>query len=95
VRTAGDGSTALEAAGVFQPEVILLDIGLPGISGYEVATQLRRLPGMASVFLVALTGYGQERDRDLSRRAGFDRHLTKPVDHQMLLRVLRSPVRGT
>jgi two-component system, chemotaxis family, CheB/CheR fusion protein len=95
VRTAGDGSTALEAAGVFQPEVILLDIGLPGMSGYEVATQLRQLPGMASVFLVALTGYGQERDRDLSRRAGFDQHLTKPVDHQMLLRVLRSPVRGT
>ena len=95
VRTAGDGSTALEAAGVFRPEVILLDIGLPGISGYEVATQLRRLPGLASVFLVALTGYGQERDRDLSRRAGFDLHLTKPVDHQMLLRVLRSPVPGT
>ncbi len=94
VRTAGDGSTALEAAGVFQPEVILLDIGLPGMSGYEVATQLRRLPGMASVFLVALTGYGQERDRDLSRQAGFDQHLTKPVDHQMLLRLLRSPERG-
>jgi CheY-like chemotaxis protein len=90
VRTAGDGPSALKAAGAFQPHIILLDIGLPGMSGYEVATQLRQLPGMASALLIALTGYGQERDRDRSRQAGFDLHLTKPIDHQALLRVLRS-----
>jgi PAS domain S-box-containing protein len=94
VRTAADGPSALEAVGAFQPDVILLDIGLPGMSGYEVATQLRRLPGMASARLIALTGYGQQRDRDRSREAGFDQHLTKPVDHQALLRLLRSPARG-
>jgi CheY-like chemotaxis protein len=71
-----------------------LDIGLPGMNGYEVATQLRQLPGMASVLLIALTGYGQERDRARSRQAGFDLHLTKPVDHQALLHLFRSPARG-
>jgi CheY-like chemotaxis protein len=94
VRTAVDGPTALEAVGAFQPEIILLDIGLPGMSGYEVAAQLRQLPGTASALLIALTGYGQQRDRDRSREAGFDQHLTKPVDHQALLRLLRSPARG-
>jgi CheY-like chemotaxis protein len=78
----------------FQPDVILLDIGLPGMSGYEIATRLRQLPGMATALLIALTGYGQQRDRDRSRQAGFDQHLTKPVDHPTLLRLLRSPERG-
>jgi two-component system, OmpR family, response regulator len=94
VRTALDGPIALEIADAFRPEIVLLDIGLPGMSGYEVATLLRQLPGMATALLVALTGYGQERDRDLSRQAGFDQHLTKPVDHQALLRLLDSPARG-
>ena len=94
VRTAVDGPTALQTARAFRPTVILLDIGLPGMSGYEVATQLRQLPDMASALLVALTGYGQARDRDRSRQASFDRHLTKPVDHPTLLRLLRSPERG-
>jgi two-component system CheB/CheR fusion protein len=93
VRTAADGPTALEAVGAFQPDVILLDIGLPGMNGYEVAKQLRKLPGMNSALLIALTGYGQERDRTWSRQAGFDQHLTKPVDHSTLLRLLRSPKR--
>jgi PAS domain S-box-containing protein len=94
VRTAVDGPSALKTVGAFQPDVVLLDIGLPGMSGYDVATQLRQLPGMASALLIALTGYGQQRDRDRSREAGFDQHLTKPVDHQALLRLLRSPARG-
>jgi two-component system, chemotaxis family, CheB/CheR fusion protein len=94
VRTEVDGPNALEAVGTFQPDIILLDIGLPGMNGYEVATQLRKLPGMDSALLIALTGYGQERDRDRSRQAGFDHHLTKPVDHPTLLRLLRSPERG-
>jgi CheY-like chemotaxis protein len=93
VRTALDGPVALEIADAFRPEVVLLDIGLPGMSGYEVATLLRQLPGMGTALLVALTGYGQERDRNLSRQAGFDQHLTKPVDHQALLRLLDSPAR--
>jgi PAS domain S-box-containing protein len=94
VRTAADGPSALEAVRTFQPDVILLDIGLPGMSGYEIATRLRQLPGMATALLIALTGYGQQRDRDRSRQAGFDHHLTKPVDHPTLLRLLRSPERG-
>ena len=73
------------------PDVVLLDIGLPGMSGYEVAAQLRQLPDMGTTLLVALTGYGQDRDRERARQAGFDQHLTKPVDHPTLLRVLRSP----
>jgi CheY-like chemotaxis protein/two-component sensor histidine kinase len=94
VRTAADGPSALEAVRTFQPDAILLDIGLPGMSGYEIATRLRQLPGMATALLIALTGYGQQRDRDRSRQAGFDQHLTKPVDHPTLLRLLRSPERG-
>jgi CheY-like chemotaxis protein len=62
VRTEADGPNAPEAVGTFQPDIILLDIGLPGMNGYEVATQLRKLPGMDSALLIALTGYGQERD---------------------------------
>jgi two-component system CheB/CheR fusion protein len=95
VRTAADGRSALEAAEAFQPEVVLLDIGLPGMSGFEVAEHLRRRPGTSSTVLIALTGYGQERDRDRARQAGFDRHLTKPVDHPALLRLLRSATRGS
>ena len=94
VRVAFDGRSALEAAATFVPQVVLLDIGLPDMSGYEVAKQMRPLPGMAKACLVALTGYGQERDRNLSRQAGLDHHLTKPVDHQALLRILCSPARG-
>jgi two-component system, chemotaxis family, CheB/CheR fusion protein len=90
VRTAADGPSALATVEAFQPDVVLLDIGLPGMSGYEVATQLRQLPGMRSAVLVALTGYGQDRDRERARQAGFDEHLTKPLDHPTLRRVLRS-----
>jgi signal transduction histidine kinase/CheY-like chemotaxis protein len=90
VRTAVDGATALEAAVAFRPEIVLLDIGLPGMSGHEVAAQLRRIPGIASALLVAVTGYGQAEDRDRSRQAGFDAHWTKPVDHDALLRLIQS-----
>ena len=80
VRTAYDGLVGLEAAKDFQPEVILLDIGLPRVSGYEVARELRKQVGLKEALLVAVTGYGQEEDRRKSREAGFDDHLTKPVD---------------
>jgi signal transduction histidine kinase/DNA-binding response OmpR family regulator len=80
VRTARDGREALEQAAEFQPEVVLLDIGLPGMDGYEVARRLRQTQAGRQVLLVALTGYGQPTDRQRSQEAGFDEHLLKPVD---------------
>lgn len=78
-RVAYDGLEALEVAQAFSPEVIFLDIGLPGMDGYEVARRLRQAPGYCSLALVALTGWGGQEDLDRARDAGFDRHLTKPV----------------
>jgi CheY-like chemotaxis protein len=80
VRTAFDGPAALALATEYQPDVVLLDIGLPGMNGYEVAQRLRQLPGLDRAVLAAVTGYGQESDRQRTRNAGFDRHLVKPVD---------------
>ena len=80
VRTANDGAHALEEAESFRPDVVLLDIGMPGLDGYEVARRIRAQPWGATVVLVALTGWGQDEDRRRSREAGFDRHLLKPVD---------------
>jgi PAS domain S-box-containing protein len=81
VRTAYDGPAALDAVKEgFHPEVVFLDVGMPGMDGYEVARRLRKLPGVEGAVLVALTGYGQEQDRERSKEAGFDRHLVKPVD---------------
>jgi CheY-like chemotaxis protein len=88
VRTAYGGPAALEAVESYQPEVVLLDIGLPGLDGYEVARQLRRMPNGSAVTLVALTGYGQEDDRRKTHNAGFDHHLVKPVDPDELVRLL-------
>ncbi|GAA3947065.1 PAS domain S-box protein [Allohahella marinimesophila] len=84
VRTAHDGTAALEMADSFMPQVVLLDIGLPLMDGYEVATRLRSQPAFSRILLVAMTGYGQEEDRRLSRNAGFDEHLVKPVEAQVL-----------
>jgi PAS domain S-box-containing protein len=80
VRTAPDGPTALAAAQAFRPEVVILDIGLPGMDGYEVARRLRQQGDLQKAMLVALTGYGQEEDRRRSQEAGFDAHLVKPAD---------------
>jgi signal transduction histidine kinase/CheY-like chemotaxis protein len=88
VRTAHDGPSALEAAAAAPPEVILLDISMPGMSGYEVARRIRSTPELAGVTLIALTGYGQEQDRQRTLEAGFDHHLTKPVDPDALRQVL-------
>ena len=90
VREAHDGPSALALAAEWRPDVVLLDIGLPKMSGYEVATRLRALPGCSRVALVAMTGYGQESDRDRSRASGFLHHLVKPVDPSLLRRVLES-----
>ena len=88
IQTAHDGKHALAAAREWQPEIILLDIGLPGMDGYEVARFLREDPATSSTILVALTGYGQEEDRRRSQEAGFNQHLTKPVELDRLQAVL-------
>ncbi|HEX9945131.1 MAG TPA: PAS domain-containing protein [Thermoanaerobaculia bacterium] len=79
-RTAHDGPRALEMAMEFHPEVVLLDIGMPGMNGYDVARRLRQEPATQKAMIVAMTGWGQEEDRRRSQEAGFDRHLVKPVD---------------
>ncbi len=91
VRVAHEGHEALEAAQSFRPEVVLLDIGMPGMDGYEVARRLRDLPECEGTLLVALTGWGQEQDRVRSQDAGFDHHLVKPVDPEMLRGLLAEP----
>ena len=90
VEVAHDGLEALEAAARFKPRVVLLDLGLPKLDGYEVARRLRADPQQRDVFLVALTGYGQDDDRERSKAAGFDRHLVKPVDPKHLSELLAS-----
>jgi CheY-like chemotaxis protein len=80
---------ALRHAAVFKPDVVLLDIGLPGgMDGYEVAQKMRELPGLRDIRLVAVTGYGRSDDRRRARDAGFDDHLTKPVEFAVLERTL-------
>jgi CheY-like chemotaxis protein len=79
---------ALELASTFKPDVVLLDIGLPGMDGYEVALQIRELPGLKDVRLIAVTGYGRLEDRQRARDAGFDEHLVKPLDFKLLARIL-------
>jgi signal transduction histidine kinase/DNA-binding response OmpR family regulator len=90
VHTTNDGPSSLSAAARFRPDVVLLDIGLPGLSGYEVARRLRQDATTRGATLVALTGYGQEEDRAQSAEAGFDHHLVKPVQPSEILRLLRS-----
>jgi PAS domain S-box-containing protein len=80
VRTFHDGPSMLEGALAYRPDAVLLDIGLPGMDGHEVARRIRQQPDLQRVVLVALTGYGQESDRQTSLDAGFDHHLTKPAD---------------
>jgi signal transduction histidine kinase/DNA-binding response OmpR family regulator len=84
VRACHDGRSALLRAEAFQPDAVLLDIGLPGMDGYEVARRLRALPGLRGALLVALTGYGQDEDQRRAREAGFDYHLIKPADLEAL-----------
>jgi CheY-like chemotaxis protein len=87
VRVAYDGEEALVAEEAFRPDVVLLDIGMPKLSGYEVGRRIRELRGPAPL-VVAITGWGQEEDRQRAREAGFDHHFTKPVDYAALLKVI-------
>jgi PAS domain S-box-containing protein len=90
LRTAHDGLEAVAVAGEFRPDVVLLDIGLPKLNGYEVARKIREQPWGKGMVLVALTGWGQEQDRHRSREAGFNHHMVKPVDPDDLFKLLTS-----
>lgn len=82
------GREAVEKARLGMPDMIFLDLGMPEMDGLETARHLRALPGGNDVFLVALTGWGQEKDRQQTKEAGFDAHLVKPVDNAALIEVL-------
>jgi len=86
--TAYDGLEAVEAAATFCPDVVLLDIGLPTLNGYEACRRIREQTVGQTIRLVALTGWGQDKDRERTRDAGFDAHLVKPVDFAELLNLL-------
>jgi CheY-like chemotaxis protein len=90
VHTCHDGPSALRAAEAFGPEVVLLDIGLPGMDGFEVARRLREQTVPQQPLLVALSGYGQAEDQRRSREAGFDHHLVKPADPEVLTALFAS-----
>jgi CheY-like chemotaxis protein len=88
VRVARDGARSLQLACAEVPEVMLVDVGLPGLDGCEVARRVRRIPALRDVWLVALTGWGRDEDRQRTLAAGFDLHLTKPVDPANLRELL-------
>jgi PAS domain S-box-containing protein len=88
VKTEHDGNSALRTAFDFHPDVVLLDIGLPGLNGYEVASRIRQQPSLNHTILAAITGYGHESDRQLALKAGIDHHLVKPVDFERVRRIL-------
>jgi CheY-like chemotaxis protein len=85
-----DGKAVVKAAQTYRPDVVLLDIGLPGVDGYQVAATLREDVNLKKVLIIAVSGYGQEEDHHRSRDAGFDHHTVKPVDHKALVRLLTS-----
>jgi len=88
VRVAHTGPTGLAAAVEFRPDVVLLDIGLPELDGWKVAKRIRKESALHEIMLVAMTGYGQNSDRQRSRKAGFDHHFVKPVDFRKLQKIL-------
>ena len=90
VAVARNGDEAVELALADPPEVALVDIGLPGLDGYEVAREIRAADSTDAVFLVALTGYGQPLDRRRALESGFNEHLVKPLNHEKLLRLMAS-----
>jgi CheY-like chemotaxis protein len=89
VRCAHDGVESVRVAEQFRPEVVLLDIGMPRLNGYGAARQIRALPDGPSMLLIALTGWGQDEDKRLALDAGFDRHLTKPVEPEALMALVQ------
>jgi CheY-like chemotaxis protein len=92
VRVAYDGPEAIQAADEFEPAVALLDIGLPKLSGYDIARHIRSTRG-EEVLLVAITGWGQEEDKRKAREAGFNHHFTKPADFEVLLQLIEQEMK--
>ena len=88
VHVAHDGASALAVAASYRPHVVFLDIGMPGMDGYETARRMRELPGMDNVVLAALTGWGQQEDRRRTAEAGFNHHLVKPPEPEAVNGVL-------
>jgi CheY-like chemotaxis protein len=88
IRTATNGRDALVLAQEFVPDVAFLDIGMPGMTGFELATRLRAMPALARMTIVAVTGWGSEEDQVRSREAGFDQHFTKPIAAETVSRLL-------
>ena len=86
--TAFDGLQAVEAAAAFRPDVVLLDIGLPKLNGYDACRRIRSQPWGKDIGIVALTGWGQADDRKNSEEAGFNGHMVKPVDYDALIKLL-------
>jgi two-component system CheB/CheR fusion protein len=84
VQTAHSGHEALEVVAAQNPDVVILDIGLPGLDGYQVAREIRKRPGNEDTVLIALSGYGAEEDRRRAYRSGFNHHMTKPPDAKVL-----------
>jgi DNA-binding response OmpR family regulator len=88
VRVAHEANHALELAAQFEPEIVLLDLGLPGMDGLQLAEEMRKRASTANALLIAVTGYGQAADRQRSREAGFDHHLVKPVSCEEIQHVI-------
>lgn len=89
-----DGMSAIDVAERFRPDVVLLDVGLPGMNGYEVARELRRRPHLGEPRIVAITGWGQVEDRERALAAGCDHHITKPADPVAIEQLLAEYARG-
>ncbi len=94
VRVAHDGPAAIAAALDFRPHVVLTDIGVPMLNGYEVAARMRQHPDLALTVLIAITGYGREQDRVRAHAAGFDHHMVKPVEPDEMLAIVRDVAAG-
>jgi len=88
VEVAHDGLEALEKLPVFRPDIVLMDIGMPHLNGYDACARMRVLPEGKGITIVALSGWGQDEDRRRSEEAGFDQHIVKPVDRATLERVI-------
>jgi len=94
VEVALDGAKGLELVEKFRPEVVLCDIGLPGIDGYEVAARIRKRRLSRTPAMIALTGYGSAKDHESALAAGFDHHVVKPADPEVLLRLIDAAMKG-
>ena len=91
VVVAKDGPSAIELAKSYLPDIILMDIGIPGMDGYDACKLMRKEPALSNTIIIAQTGWGEEKHRKLSKEAGFDHHLVKPVDLDVLKNLIQSP----